>query len=214
MGGEVRQLLARHLKQVWGDTNACRYTHTYTHEHMYMVEVLKDSEWSVHHYSLIKQTLIYCCTFQSSICLLMNGANGWVRDTTFICSPKLSCVQMQCRNCMDFSIKHKSVCVAWSVNAKATCSITYHFSITCHLNHASGWLQSLVTFLHSFQEVPSTSTHKHTPAPPLCLSSLQSPALVDHTHPQAVERRSRSVSTYILQSHSILYIYTDLNWPA
>ena len=107
------------------------------------------------------------------------------------------------------ALSTKCVCVAWSVNAKATCSITYHFSITCHLNHASGWLQSLVTFLHSFQEVPSTSTHKHTPAPPLCLSSLQSPALVDHTHPQAVERRSRSVSTYYRATAFCIYIQTS-----
>ena len=32
---------------------------------------------------------------------------------------------MQCRNCMDVKMKQK-VCVAWSVNAKATCSVTYH----------------------------------------------------------------------------------------
>ena len=53
------------------------------------------------------------------------------------------------------------------------------------------------TFLHSFQEVLPTNTPQ---SPPLCLSSLQSPALVDHTHPQAVER-SCSVSTYYRAQH-------------
>ena len=44
MGGEVQQLLARRLKQVRGDTNACRHTQTHAYGAM---EVPKDSGYSL-----------------------------------------------------------------------------------------------------------------------------------------------------------------------